>query len=83
MKALTIKEYRNNLAGSFKRADNGERVLIRRKNRIYALTSVDREFRSITPELQQCIDEARKTYHNGNCTSCHNKKELEAHLDSL
>ena len=33
------REYRNNLAASFTKADNGEQVLIRRKNEIYAQKS--------------------------------------------
>ena len=32
MEALSVSDYRNNLAASFDRADEGERVLIRRKN---------------------------------------------------
>ena len=36
MEALSVREYRNNLAASFTKADNGEQVLIRRKNEIYA-----------------------------------------------
>ena len=34
MEALSVREYRNNLAASFTKADNGEQVLIRRKNEI-------------------------------------------------
>ncbi len=43
MEALSVREYRNNLAASFTKADNGEQVLIRRKNEIYALVKVGRE----------------------------------------
>ncbi|WP_438638953.1 hypothetical protein [Muribaculum intestinale] len=40
MEALNqVSDYRNNLAASFDRADEGERVLIRRKNSLYALVS--------------------------------------------
>ena len=42
MEALSVSDYRNNLAASFDRADEGERVLIRRKNSLYALVSVGR-----------------------------------------
>ena len=52
MEALSVREYRNNLAASFTKADNGEQVLIRRKNEIYALVKVGREDLMITPELQ-------------------------------
>ena len=60
MEALSVREYRNNLAASFTKADNGEQVLIRRKNEIYALVKVGREDLMITPELQARIDKARK-----------------------
>ena len=43
MEALSVREYRNNLAASFTKADNGEQVLIRRKNEMYALVKVGRE----------------------------------------
>ncbi len=42
MKALSVREYRNNLAASFTRASNGDPVLIRRKNEIYVLVKVGR-----------------------------------------
>ena len=58
MEALTVKEYRNSLGASFNRADHGERVLIRRKNEIYALIKVGREDLMTTPELQERIQEA-------------------------
>ena len=56
MEALSVREYRNNLAAYFTKADNGEQVLIRRKNEIYALVKVGREDLMITPELQARID---------------------------
>ena len=60
MEALSVREYRNNLAASFTKADNGEQVLIRRKNEIYALVKVGREDLMITPELQARIDKQGK-----------------------
>ena len=50
MEALSVREYRNNLAASFTKADNGEQVLIRRKKEIYALVKVGREDLIISPE---------------------------------
>ena len=55
MEALSVSDYRKNLAASFDRADEGERVLIRRKNSLYALVSVGREELSLS--LRQQIDE--------------------------
>ena len=58
MEALSVREYRNNLAASFTKADNGEQVLIRRKNEIYALVKVGREDLMIT--LKSEIKNPRK-----------------------
>ena len=83
MEALSVRDYRNNLAASFARADKGERVLIRRKNQIYALISVGKEDLMITPSLERRIEEARKAYRDGDYVSCRTKEELNAFLDSL
>lgn len=56
MEALSVREYRNNLASAFDRADQGEQVLIRRKNSIYILTSAGKEDITLTPQKQQEID---------------------------
>ncbi|MDE6304835.1 MAG: hypothetical protein K2M01_08455 [Paramuribaculum sp.] len=83
MEALSVRDYRNNLASSFDRADKGEQVLIRRKNQIYALVSIGREDLTISPALQKRINEARKAYKDGNVVSCATPDELSAFLDSL
>lgn len=83
MEALSVRDYRNNLAASFARADSGEAVLIRRKNQIYALVSVGREDLMITPRLQARIEEVEKTAREGQCVTCSTKEELAEYLDSL
>ena len=83
MEALSVRDYRNNLAASFARADNGEQVLIRRKNKIYALVCIGEEDLIITPELQARIDEAEKAYQEGRCITCSTKEELYNFLNSL
>lgn len=57
MEALSVSDYRNNLAASFDRADEGERVLIRRKNSIYALVCVGKEEVILSPTQQRQVDE--------------------------
>lgn len=59
MEALSVREYRNNLASAFDRADRGEQVLIRRKNTIYTLTSVGKENITLTTMQQRKIDEMK------------------------
>ena len=83
MDALLVRDYWNNLAALFARADKGEKVLIRRKNQIYTLASVGREDLMITPELQVRIAEAEKNCRDGHCVVCSNPEELDRYLDSL
>lgn len=83
MEALSVRDYRNNLASSFTRADQGERVLIRRRNQLYALVNVGREDLAITPALQKRIDEAEKACREGRCVSCSSPEELDSFFNSL
>lgn len=83
MEALSVREYRNNLAASFTKADNGEQVLIRRKNEIYALVKVGREDLMITPELQARIDKAREEIKSGECVTLKSSEDIDAYFDSL
>lgn len=83
MEALSVREYRNNLAASFAKADNGEQVLIRRKNEIYALVKVGREDLMITPELQARIDKARAEIKSGKCITLKSSEDIDAYFDSL
>lgn len=83
METLSVREYRNNLSASFTRAENGEQVLIRRKNQIFALISVGRESLSLSPELQARIDEAEAACRAGICVSCSSADEIERYLNSL
>lgn len=83
METLSVRDYRNNLAASFDRADQGERVLIRRKNQIYALMSVGREDLTITPALHKRIEEAERACREGRCVSCSTNEELESFFNSL
>ncbi len=83
MEALSVREYRNNLAASFIRASNGEQVLIRRKNEIYALVKVGREDLMLTPELQARIEEAMAEIKVGNCTTLRSKEDIDAYFEAL
>ena len=80
MEALSVREYRNNLAASFTKADNGEQVLIRRKNEIYALVKVGREDLMITPELQARIDKAREEIKSGKCVTLKSSEDIDAYF---
>lgn len=83
MEILSVRDYRNNLAASFTKADEGERVLIRRNKQIYALISIGREELMITPEMRVRIDEAEKACREGRCVTCDTADEIENFLNSL
>lgn len=61
MEVLSVRDYRNNLAASFDRADRGERVIIRRKNTLYALVSVGSEDLTLSPQQQLRVDEMTRS----------------------
>lgn len=83
MQALSVRDYRKNLAASFDRARNGEPVIIRRHGQLFALTSLGDEDVSISPRLKKRIEEARSAYKNGECISCKTPQDLTDYLDSL
>ena len=83
MEVLSVSDYRNNLAAYFDQADKGKPVLIRRRNQLYALTSVGREELVITPALQKRIEEVEKACREGRCITCNTKEELNSFLESL
>lgn len=83
METLSVREYRNNLSSAFDRADQGEQVLIRRKNTIYTLQSVGREDLIFTSKLQKKLVEAEKNLREGKCISCTTPEELDAYFNNL
>ena len=83
MRALSVRENRNNQAASITRADNGEHILISRKNEIYALMKGGREDVKITPELQARIEKAREEIKSGKCVTLKSSEVIDAYFDSL
>lgn len=83
MEALSVRDYRNNLAASFEKASRGETVLVRRKNQIFALVNVGREDLMLTPELRMRIKEAEDAWMSGDAKVFKTKDEIEGFLDSL
>ena len=83
METLSVRDYRNNLAATFDKVDKGQRVLIRRKNKIYALISVGQEDLSLSPELQKRLDDAHRAYQNGESTVLNSEEDINNYFDSL
>jgi antitoxin (DNA-binding transcriptional repressor) of toxin-antitoxin stability system len=56
METLSVREYRNNLSASFDKVDKGEQVIVRRKNKMYALISIGEEDVTISPKKKRQIE---------------------------
>lgn len=80
---MTVRDFRTNLSANFDRVDAGERILVRRRNRIYTIIQVEDEDLTITPELQAKIDKARQDYKEGKTTTIRTHEELDDFFDSL
>ena len=62
MEALSLSDYRRNLTASFDRADEGERVLIRRKNSLYALVNIGNEEARHQRKVDELAEELRHSW---------------------
>ena len=83
MDTMTVRDFRTNLAANFDRVDAGERILVRRRNRVYTIVPVEDDDLTITPELQAKIDKARKEYKEGKTTTVRTHEQQDAFLESL
>ena len=83
MEPISVRDFRRNMASSFTKVANGEEVLIRRKNEIYALVKLENDDLTVTPALERRIDEVHRAYRAGQCVTCATPDELDDLLDSL
>lgn len=83
MNTMTVRDFRANLSANFDRVDAGERILVRRKNRVYTIVPVEDDDLTITPELQAKIDKARQEYREVKTHTIRTHEELDAFLESL
>ncbi|WP_297072351.1 hypothetical protein [uncultured Duncaniella sp.] len=83
MNTISVSNFRNNMAASLNRVDNGESILIRRNKQLYAIIPVSEDELTVTPELQEKINEARKAYRNHECIECSTHEELDEFFNSL
>lgn len=83
MTALTIRDFRNQMASSLDRVDAGEQVFIRRNRQLYTIVPVSDGGLVITPELQVKIDNARKEYQAGNTLHFENAAAAQKWMDEL
>lgn len=83
MNTMTVRDFRTNLSANFDRVDAGERILVRRRNRVYTIIPVDDDDMSITPELQAKIDKARKEYQEGKTLHFESASDAQKWMDEL
>lgn len=83
MNTMTVRDFRTNLSANFDRVDAGERILVRRRGRLYTIIPVEEDDLTITPELQAKIDKARKEFKEGKTIPIHTHVELDAFFESL
>ena len=78
---MTVRDFRTKLSASFDRVDAGERILVRRRNKVYTIIPVDDEDMTITPELQAKIDKARAEYKEGKTLHFESAAEAQQWMD--
>ena len=83
MTTLTIRDFRSQLAASFDRVDQGERVLVRRRNKIYTIVAVEDGELEITPQLTEKIEKARQEYQDGTALEFESASAAQQWMDEL
>lgn len=83
MNTLTTRDFRSKMAASFDRVDAGERILIRRKNRMYTIVPVETDDLTITPELAAKIEKAEQEYREGKTYHFESAAEAQKWMDEL
>ena len=90
MNTMTVRDFRTNLSANFDRVDAGERILVRRRNRVYTIVPVEDDDLTITPELQAKIDKARQeakpkryTYHQPNDEYREDEWDFDGAMENL
>ena len=83
MNTMTVRDFRTNLSANFDRVDAGERILVRRRNRVYTIVPVEDDDLTISPELQAKIDKARQGYKEGKTLHFESAEAVQKWMDEL
>ena len=83
MTTLTVRDFRNQLASSLDSVDSGEHVFIRRKNKLYIIVPVEDDDLTITPELADKIETARKEFREGKTLKFESAEAAQKWMDEL
>ncbi|MBE6313061.1 MAG: hypothetical protein E7076_07920 [Bacteroidales bacterium] len=83
METLTINKFRSNMATTLNKVDKGERIVLQRNSKRYTIVPLDDSDLTITPELQERLEESRKEIMRGESTICRTHEEIDTFFDSL
>lgn len=80
---VTSTEFRNRQAAFLNMADRGERIVIRRGRKVYAVTPIAEEDSYFTPAMLQRIDHSLEQAAEGHVHTFSSAAELDKFIDSL
>lgn len=83
MTALTVRDFRSQIAATLDKVDAGDHVFIRRKNRMYTVIPVEDDGLTISPQLAEKMSEVRKEYQEGKGVTLNTQEEIEDYLNRL
>ena len=84
MTALSLSDFRNNMASSLDRVDAGEFVFINRgTKKRYAIILMDDDDLSITPQMAAKIEKARREYKDGKTRKFEDAAAVQKWMDEL
>ena len=83
MTTLTVRDFRSQMATSFDRVDAGEKVVIRRRNRLYTIAPVENDDTEISPALAEKIEKARQEHREGKTLRFESAEAARKWFDSL
>lgn len=83
MTQLTIRDFRSQMASSFDRVDAGEQVFIRRKNQLYTIVPVQEDELTVTPELADKIEKARREFREKKTISLESHEDVDRYFESM
>ncbi len=84
MRSLSFTDFRKNMASSFDLVDTGEFVFINRGNsKKYAIVLMDDDDLTITPQMAEKIEKARKEYKEGKTLRFDTAKDAKKWMEEL
>ena len=83
MTTVSIRDFRSRMADIFNRVDNNEKVIIRRRNKLYSIIELKEENFSFSPEQEAAIENARLELKEGKTRRFNSAEEAQKWLDSL